>query len=525
MELTPSMIAGFSFPRLFGDNDIIDVAIQPANRDGADSADVVDGSDEPDELEEYASFVISSDPANSSKHEEINDVYVAVRSDDESPEIGSESGNESDDEADDEAGYTSTSETNTTCASQDEHQSSPECRAKPADDLIADEILRYPETENILARLSGRNNRWADLADYSDDTDLKTVGWMPSNYRDVVWWKNYTLLREYATALNALPVAFRFDYKGFHIGTWITRQKKMKLDGKLAREKRKLLKMLPGWTWSSHTLCPLKYWEGLLIRLRGFLAVYRHYPTKAENYRLYGWVKAHRELMYAMPNSRRVILENMGKEVGVPWEWFDDNRWKHHVGKLAEFVGVHGSIPVDTAVDPGAKTMVAWIEYQKNRLVQGIMKPEELRELNNLCAWQDDEFQWMSIYASARRMMKANRKIPCFNSKSNSTAEYIVMGNWVWRQLYSKLWSRISQSRVELLESIPGWDWNYGRLYWTDMFTALIMYMSIYSRVPGEDVIFCGKAIGAWVQNEATQLAPDSPMYSSIQLLAALINR
>ena len=98
----------------------------------------------------------------------------------------------------------------------------------------------------------------------------------------------------------------------------------------------------------------------------------------------------------------------------------------------------------------------------------------------------------------------ANEKGSAWVSAKHVTQEGYKLGMWVNGQRNSKLKNEISQDRMKLLESLPGWVWDAYQEKWEIGFANLIAYVKAHgnAEAPMLHITSEGYKLGKWLSKE-----------------------
>lgn len=147
--------------------------------------------------------------------------------------------------------------------------------------------------------------------------NLPRWDWTP---RETRWEDSFRRLQHYAQENgHACPPQAHKDTEGYHLGAWVTLQRRRNAKGTLGTELRDRLQALPGWQWTPVAAL----WQEGFRRLQEYVRTNGHacppqtYLT-ADGYRLGTWVAQQRQrnAKGALSPDRRELLSGV-----QGWEW------------------------------------------------------------------------------------------------------------------------------------------------------------------------------------------------------------
>jgi hypothetical protein len=101
----------------------------------------------------------------------------------------------------------------------------------------------------------------------------------------------------------------------------------------------------------------------------------------------------------------------------------------------------------------------SWIDKQRQNYKENKLSKKQIELINSLDGWIWDvnpEFRWINKYNLLKEYIDKNNKIP----SRSVVCEKIKLGAWVNTQKQDYKQEKISQERIELLESLDIWVWN-----------------------------------------------------------------
>lgn len=96
------------------------------------------------------------------------------------------------------------------------------------------------------------------------------------------------------------------------------------------------------------------------------------------------------------------------------------------------------------------------------------------------------DFQWNERFASVKSFIEINNHYP---SSEDYNPKVKQLGKWirVQRQVYKRIKKgKLTKERIELLESLPDWKWDYFKDTWTGNFEQVKKFLADHNRYPSE---------------------------------------
>ena len=106
---------------------------------------------------------------------------------------------------------------------------------------------------------------------------------------------------------------------------------------------------------------------------------------------------------------------------------------------------------------------------------------------------------WIQVF---RLQTKTDRDL-CFAPKSKDIHKGLKIGNWTNQQRTAYSNNKLSDEKINLLESVTGWSWNTRANAWEIKFRLLVKYVKEYKTacIP-YGAIYENVQLGNWVQTQ-----------------------
>jgi len=304
------------------------------------------------------------------------------------------------------------------------------------------------------------------------------------------------------------PQDYRED--GYSLGRWVAANRTRQDD--LSRELISRLEALPGWTWDSKNFA----WEKGYSVLLKFVAREGHArPSrdfKEGGYRLGQWVNYNRSVQHDLSRERISRLESL-----PGWAW-DSNTfaWEEGFSALQQFVAREGHASPLTGHMEGDFDLGRWVRAQRTNRTNLI--PERVRQLEILPEWIWDvrSFAWEEGFSALQRFTEREGHA---RPPSGHVEAGFKLAQWVTSRRGER--DKLTDERVQQLESLPGWTWDARKFAWEEGYSALRRFTAREGHArPPRDHKEDGFSLGQWVgdrRNLRSSLVPER-----IQQLEAL---
>ena len=192
--------------------------------------------------------------------------------------------------------------------------------------------------------------------------------------------------------------------------------------------------------------------------------------------------------------------------IGIEWDSVLVRKWMRYYGLAAEYYSKHGdlNIPYDYAAD-GMKVGI-WISSQRESYGIGRLSQEQVRLLEGIgMSWDRFESKW------ERGFQYCQRYVDGYGDINRIPEDFQIDGfkpiSWLRTQRYRKRIGKLSQERIERLESI-GLKWDKNQAFWEKGYAHAMEYVKVHGsiRMPVGYVCEDGFKLKGWLNNQRTRL-------------------
>jgi hypothetical protein len=222
-----------------------------------------------------------------------------------------------------------------------------------------------------------------------------TPGWTWSDRLDEQWERGFTALTQFVDEHGHANVESRHTCSdSFHLGDWVSAQRRKHHRGELDDGRAARLEALPGWVWRRRDRTPGVYcgWDGRFRALTQFVDEHGHARVPSahitgDGIRLGQWVNAqrHTHRQGALDADRAARLEALP---GWVWGASGEQRWERGFTALTQFVDEHGHARVPHGhISADRFRLGQWVNTQRYTYRQGALDPRRTARLQALPGW------------------------------------------------------------------------------------------------------------------------------------------
>ena len=149
------------------------------------------------------------------------------------------------------------------------------------------------------------------------------------------------------------------------------------------------------------------------------------------------------------------LLEKIDK-----WEWITSNtrqnyesNWYEKLNELKEYIKKYSELPPKTS----NLTISNWVATQRRYYREGKLDENKIRILNEITLWEWDyqdqlNVVWLAKFNQFKEFLEKENRMP--------KAREGEIGRWVSVQKQTYIKNKLSQQRIDFLESLEGWQWK-----------------------------------------------------------------
>jgi superfamily II DNA or RNA helicase len=243
----------------------------------------------------------------------------------------------------------------------------------------------------------------------------------------------------------------------FDLGKWVQMYRYQNNQNKLSKEKVDFFNSLPNWSWDVKG----DQWKLGLQYLKKYIAREGHSGVPAgyveDEFTLGTWVCTQR---YAYSQKKLTIEKIDILESLSGWCWDKiEFEWRKGYTHLKEFTASYGHANVPAKHKNNDFSLGIWIQSQRSNYKCAKLSTERIALLEALEGWIWDpkEAKWEEAY---KRLLNFCVKEGHSLVPPNHIEDGLDLREWISTQRKSYKAKKISEQRIEKLESIIGWVWD-----------------------------------------------------------------
>jgi superfamily II DNA or RNA helicase len=305
------------------------------------------------------------------------------------------------------------------------------------------------------------------------------------------------LLQRFVEREGHAQVPARSVEDGYRLGQWVGVQRSDKSKRRLALDRERRLKALPGWSWDLFT----DQWDESFRLLRQFVEREGHarVPQRyvEDAFRLGHWVGKQRS-----EHTRGKVSPDRERRLEVlpGWSWdpFTD-KWEEGFRLLCQFTGREGHARVPASNVKDGFRLGDWVGRQRNDHALGRLALDREDRLEALPGWTWDVLaeQWEEDFSLLSRFVEreGHSRVP-----QKHVEDRFRLGQWVRTLRSAQAKGQLPRNLVFRLEALPGWSWNTRADKWEERLGLLNKFVERegHARVPSNSVEN-GYRLGRWV--------------------------
>ena len=277
------------------------------------------------------------------------------------------------------------------------------------------------------------------------------------------WEEGYRQLVHYVTQHGTARVSDRHvTHDGYNLTVWVQGQRQNKSKNRISQNLIDRLESLPGWLWDPHS----EQWDEGFSHLKKYVTQHGTARVSAgfvtpDGYKLGIWVARQRSSRSKKQHSQERIklLESL-----PGWSWDPlSEKWDEGFSQLKKYVSQHGDTRVPQGyVSPDGYKLGQWVGWYRKLRRDNKVSQARVEKIVALPGWTWEPLseQWEKGFSQLREYITqhGDAMVP---DRYVSTDGF-KLGVWVRTQRANKSKNhinRMSQERIQRLESLPDWVW------------------------------------------------------------------
>lgn len=291
-----------------------------------------------------------------------------------------------------------------------------------------------------------------------------------------------------------------FDGVEINLGSWTQTRRGDFKRGWLTQTQIEAFEALPEWTWIPKDDDWMSWFQSLteFVEENGHSRVaQRGEKSLFKGRNLTTWVNAQRTHYKkgSLPTERIQLLESL-----PTWSWKPHNdAWETMYQRVMELYNSDREEPNENVGDAEAEQIRTWTTRQRSQYFKNKLDAEKIRriELIQNWEWNPTESRWKLFYDALAEFAGTN-------GHSHPPRSLIVhnmeLGEWVKARRTEFNSGKLSSSRIQELEAIPGWTWDPFEDQWQFMYQHLLS--EVEKNQESLPKTFSNKSISRWVRNQ-----------------------
>ena len=292
-------------------------------------------------------------------------------------------------------------------------------------------------------------------------------GWSWKNKR--TWNESFILTKEYVSETGVKHIYSNLTYKNVNIGRWAYVQRLYYRNKKLSENKIKLLETIPIWNWSIRQ----NMWDISFNLLKEYVMETGQmsiYSTTYKSIKIGLWATRQRQNYWAGKLSLREkeLLES------IPgWYWKHAETWN----EIFELVKKYVTETKKKCIYPtvyGGKHIGRWVIAQRIKYRNNELSENKIKLLESIPRWFWD---YKDIWNISFNLLKEYVEKTGHMCDKKTNYKGVNIGTWVTRHQQEYRRKELSDKKIKLLESVPGWYWRLTKT-WEENFELIKKYVS-----------------------------------------------
>lgn len=335
----------------------------------------------------------------------------------------------------------------------------------------------------------------SSFSDFFDDYQLQTWyvnGEIKSkiSYNEEQWANNFEKLKKLNGKAPSQHSKKTIEEK--MLGRWCVTQRTAYRNDKISDKRINQLESLPEWFWKKDLD---EIWQKSFEKL---IKVNGRMPSEITVLGRWCLFQRHRYKIQKLAQDKIKLLESL-----TEWNWEQDldEQWEI---KFEELKKLNGKAQTQKTKDKKEKSLANWcckqkINYKKNKLSE-----ERINLLESLTEWKWDQLDnlWYTKF----------EQLKVLNGKPSKNKQ---LGVWCQNQRADYKKDRLSEERIKMLETLEEWIWDY-QDQWQNNFDEL---NKTNGKIPSPKE---NKTINQWCSDQKTSYKKEKLSEERINLLESL---
>ncbi len=392
-------------------------------------------------------------------------------------------------------------------------------------------VLPDGEKIGIWAQIQRRAYRKGKLSDRRIQLLEKLDGWYweprAASFAnsDANWMQRVEELKIFAKAhSHARPPKTLRSNDGTNLGQWVITQRKMYRRRRLATHQIQSLESIPGWTWNPYD----DNWESSYSILIDYAVNHKRSvisPKTAINdgYKIGTWIETQRR----EHRNNKLSADRCKRLEAIPgWSWGEVKKekrrealarpicsWGEFIDCLTSYKNRAGDLNVPSSyVCENGVALGSLVGSVRYKYKNGRLTKDQISDLESMQGWlwrhpvlatyirTDD--QWDAFYEILLEYVQ--REGHSLVPKSFITSERRRLGYWVAGQRKAYREKKLSEERIQKLESLPGWDWAPGEKNWPRDYKRALRALTGLSlrNIRQTHILPDGFRLGRWINHQ-----------------------
>lgn len=320
---------------------------------------------------------------------------------------------------------------------------------------------------------------------------------------DRQWYESYELAEKYYKENGNLLIPATYETQsGNKLGRWISSQRKLYKNKKLAQDRVDLLESI-NMIWDVFDVQWYGFYNLAVIYYKkyGNLSIPLNYKTK-DDVNLGSWIGKQRK--YYKDNKLSKEKIELLEKISMIWDPFD-LQWNDYYNLFVEYYKENGTSLVSLRyATKNNKKLGYWVSQQRTNYKRNKLPEEKIKLLEKVdMVWDPASLIWEETYQIAKQYYKENNNlsIPITFYYKN-----VNLGSWLQTQRNNYSQSLLSNKQIKMLNEI-GMEWvstKTEEYIWEDNYNTVLEFYRKYKHIyiPTNYYSKEGVNIGRWLYDQ-----------------------